>query len=310
MLSTKPKYIVIAHSGGDGVCAASIAVSKLQDPIDLYFSQSYTIKGLIKKLLRTEQHETVRIYILDIHINKSVIELLKPFNKVVYIDHHRHSIKHQGIFPGNIDQYKSSSQLASEYFSALKTPLATLGTICERMLTVSSKDPMLNESVILQKAMISQYDDDKFRKHLVEQMSTGLMPSQIPEIAERNKSCDITFGRLLRQANDNTMTTGNCIIAVINENGKGYGRQIANKLIINRDCTVFLLYPDIERNKIVILARNSNGQENKADLSKFMSMYFDGGGHANAAGGAIEGIDNPGIQIVKDSFEEYMDGIK
>jgi len=309
MLSTKPKHIVIAHGGGDGVCAASIATAKLQYPIDIHFSQSYTIKGLIKKLLRTEQHDKTRIYILDIHINASVVELLKPFNKVVYIDHHHNSIKHKGIFPGNIDQYKSTSQLASEYFSALKTPLATLGTICERMLTVSPTDPMLNESVILQKAMIYQYDDDDFRRYIVQQMSSGLMPSQIPQISDRNKFTDNTMNRLLKQANNNIIQTKNCAIAVIHENVKGFGRQIANKLIHERDRPVFLLYPDIERNKIVILARNSNGQENKADLSKFMSMYFDGGGHANAAGGAIDGIDNPGIKMVQDSFDEYIQNI-
>lgn len=310
MLSTEPKHIIITHGGGDGVCAAAIATTKLQYPIDLHFSQSYTIKGLIKKLLRTEQHDKTRIYILDIHINASVVELLKPFNKVVYIDHHHNSIKHKGTFPGNIDQYKSTSQLASEYFSALKTPLATLGTICERMLTVSPTDPMLNESQILQKSMICKYDDDDFRRYIVQQMSNGLMPSQIPQISDRNKFTDNTMNRLLKQANNNIIRTKSCAIAVINENGKGFGRQIANKLIHERDHPVFLLYPDTERNKIVILARNSLSQKNKIDLSKFMSMYFDGGGHANAAGGVIDGIDNTGIKIVTESFEEYLDGIK
>lgn len=306
MLLTEPKHIIIAHGGGDGVCAAAIASAKLQCPIDLYFSQSYTIKGLIKKLLRTEQHDKTRIYILDILINASVVELLKPFNKVVYIDHHHNSIKHKGIFPGNIDQYKSSSQLASEYFSALKNPLATLGTVCERMLIVSPTDPMLKESQMLQKAMICKYDDDDFRRYIVQQMSSGLMPSQIPKITDRNNLADNIMNRLIKQANNNIIKTKSCAIAVIHENGKGFGRQIANQLISKRDHPIFLLYPDVERNKIVILARNNSNQKNNIDLAKFMSMYFNGGGHANAAGGAINGIDNPGIEIVKESFEEYL----
>lgn len=308
MLPEPIKYIVIAHGGPDGICAASIAVSKLEDPIDLYFSQSYTIKVLIKKLLRTEQHDKVRIYILDIHINKSVIELLQKFNKVVYIDHHQHSVKHKGIFPGNIDQYKSSSQLASEYFSALKTPLATLGTIADKMLSVSPNDPMLQEITILQKAIVCKFDDDDFRRNCVEQLSSGLMPSQITAIKERVKRSEYTLNRLIKQATSNLVETKNCAITFTDENAKGFGRQIVNNLISDQDYPIFLLYPDKERDKIVILARNSS-QKNNIDLSEFMSNYFNGGGHPNAAGGAIEGIHNPGVNMVKDNLEEYMDGM-
>lgn len=307
-MSDKIKYVVIAHGGSGGICAAAIAISKLEDPIDLYFSQSYTIQGLVKKLLRTEQHDKIRIYILNIHINAATIELLKKFDRVVYIDHHRHSVKHKDIFPGKIDQYKSSSQLASEYFSALKSAseLATIGTISDRMLSVSPNDPMFQESLLLQKSIIHFYDDEEFRKYLVEQMSGGLLPSQINGVKERAKNSENTLKRLIKQANSNIVDTKTCAITTINENGKGFGRQIANYFSADRDYPVFLLYPDIPRNKIVILARNNFRQKNTIDLSKFMSAYFNGGGHATAAGGVIEGLDNPGIDMVKKCFEEYL----
>lgn len=302
----KIKHIIIAHGGGDGVCAASIAASKLEYPIDIHFSQSYTINGLIKKLIRTEQWDKVRIYILDIHINQSCIDLLNKFNKVVYIDHHRNSIKYNKCFPGNINQYKSSSQLASEYFSVLKTPLTTLGTICERMLIVSPKDTMLKESVFLQKSLISQSNDDDFRRYMVQQMSTGLMPSEIPGAKKRVEFSEDKTTRLIKQANSNIIETKTCAITTINENLKGYGRQVANSISVDRDIPVFLLYPDIPRNKIVIIARKKSNQKNDIDLSNFMSIYFNGGGHTSAAGGAIDGLDNPGVKIVIDNFEEYL----
>jgi len=303
---SKIKHVIIAHGGGDGVCAASIAASKLEDPIDIYFTQSYTIEGLILKLLRTEQKENVRIYILDIHINDRVVELLKKFNRVIYIDHHSHSIKNQGIFPGNIGQYKSSSQLSSEYFSNLKSPLATLGTISDKMLSVAGSDPMLEESILLQKSMICKIDDDGFRTLLVERMSSGLMPSQIPEVLERNRCTDNTINRLMKQADQNIIETGKCGITTLNENVKGFGRQIANNLVAERDHPVFILYPDTKRDKIVIIARNNSSLKNNIDLSRFMSIYFSGGGHPNASGGAIEGINNDGIQMVKDCFHEFI----
>ena len=313
------KYVIITHGGGDGVCAAAIAVSKLEDPIDIYFSQPYTIIGLIRKLIRTEQKsrndpnvDKLRIYIMDIHINDAVVKLLKKFNKVVYIDHHSNSVKNKGEFPGKIDQYKSSSQLAAEYFSALKSPLANLGTVCDKLLSLPASDPMLKESILLQKSIACSIDDEEFRKHLVEQLASGLLPSQIPGVMKRSKCTDEEINRLLKHANKNILEVKNpkCAITYINDNIRGFGRQIARQLISERNYPVFLLYPDISRNKIVIIARNNHdlkGREDSAniDLAMFMKIYFSGGGHYNAAGGAIEGIDNPAVQMVKECFEEY-----
>ena len=316
-LSENIKHVIITHGSGDGVCAAAIAVSNLEDPIDIYFSQPYTIKGLIRKLIRTENVDKLRIYIMDLHVDDAVVTLLKRFNKVVYIDHHPNSVKNIGEFPGNINTYKSTSQLAAEYFSALKSPLAILGTICAKLLSLPVSDPMLKESILLQKSIACRIDDEEFRTHLVEQLASGLLPSQIPGVVKRSKSTDNEINRLLKHANENLLEVKDpkCAITYLNENVRGFGRQVAHRLISGRNYPVFLLYPDIPRNKIIIIARNNHEFKNRGDsanidLAHFMQIYFDGGGHPNAAGGVIDGIDNPGVQIVKEYFKEYSDGIK
>ena len=316
-LSENIKHVIITHGGGAGICAAAIAVNKLDDPIDIYFSQTYTIQGLIRKLIKTENVDKLRIYIMDLHLNDATITLLKRFNKVVYIDHHPNSMDLVGIFPGKIDQYKSSSQLAAEYFSALKSPLATLGTICDKLLSLPSSDPMLKESMLLQKSIAYNINDESFRTYVVEQLSSGLLPSEIPGVPKRSRCTDDKINQLLKQANENLLEVDDpkCAITYLNENAKGFGRQVARRLIAKRNYPVFLLYPDIPRNKIIIIARNNYDLKRKEhndntniDLAKFMSIYFSGGGHPNAAGGAIEGIDNPAIQIVKECFEEFSVG--
>lgn len=313
-LSKNIKYIIITHGGGDGICAAAIAVSKLEDPIDIYFSQTYTINGLIRKLIRTNDVYKLRIYILDLHINDDLITLLKRFNKVVYIDHNPNSVNSIGMFPGKIDQYKSSSQLAAEYFSALKSPLATLGTVCDKLLTLPSSDPMLKESMLLQKSIACSIDDEEFRKYLVEQLASGLLPSQVPGVIKRGRCTDDQINRLLKMANENILEVNNpkCAITYVNKNIRGFGRQVAHRLISKRNYPVFLIYPDIPRNKIIIIARNNynlkktEGNDEYIDLAKFMNIYFSGGGHYNAAGGVIEGLDNPAVQMVKECFEEFI----
>ena len=315
-LSENIKYVIITHGGGDGICAASIAVDKLTDPIDIYFSQSYTIHGLIHKLIKTEDVNKLRIYILDLHIDDDVITLLKRFNKVVYIDHNPNSVNSRGVFPGKIDIYKSSSQLAAEYFSALKSPLATLGTICDKLLSLPASDPMLKESMLLQKSIACSIDDEEFRKHLVEQLSSGLLPSQIPGVLKRGRCTDDKINQLLKQANKNILEVKDPKYAItyVDENVRGFSRQVARRLIAKRNYPVFLLYPDILRNKIVIIARNNfdlnkrDASDADIDLAQFMHIYFSGGGHPNAAGGAIEGLSKPGVQMVKEAFEEFSRG--
>ena len=85
-------------------------------------------------------------------------------------------------------------------------------------------------------------------------------------------------------------------------------------MIAKRDYPVFLLYPDIARNKIIIIARNNYNHMKKEDgdsaninLAQFMRIYFSGGGHSNAAGGAIDGIDYPMAQKVKENFKKFME---
>lgn len=309
MKKSTNKYVIITHGGGDGICAAAIAVSKLEDPIDIYFTQTHTINGLIRKLIRTEDVAKLRIYIMDIYINDDLITLLKRFNKVVYIDHNPNSVNIRGVFPGKIDPYKSSSQLAAEYFSALKSPLATLGTICDKLLSLPASDPMLRESILLQKSIACSIDDEEFRKHLVEQLASGLFPSQVQDVLKRGRSTDDKINHLLKKANENLLEVNNpkCVITYVNENIRGFGRQVAHKLIANRNHPVFLIYPDIPRNKIIIIARNNYNLTNDGtiDLDKFMRIYFTGGGHPNAAGGVIIGLDNPAVQMVEQSFKEF-----
>lgn len=317
-MSDKIKYIIITHGGGDGICAAAIAVNQLDDPIDIYFSQTYTLNGLIQKLIRTEDTDKLRIYIIDLHMDDNLITLLKRFKKVVYIDHNPNSVKNSGIFPGKIDQYKSSSQLAAEYFSALKSPLATLGTICDKLLSLPASDPMLKESILLQKSVACSIDDEEFRTHLVEQLASGLLPSQIPGVLKRGRCTDDNINHLLKLANENILEVKDhkCAITYINKNIRGFGRQVARRLIETRNYPVFLIYPDVPRNKIIIIARNNYNLKNKEDnggyidLAKFMGVYFSGGGHPNAAGGVIEGLDNPAVEMVKECFEKYLEGLK
>ena len=236
---------------------------------------------------------------------------------MVYIDHHAESMDQQGIFPGKIDQYKSSSQLAAEYFSALKSPLATLGTVCDKMLSLPASDTMLKESMLLQKSIACSIDDEEFRKYLVEQLASGLLPSRIPGVLKRGRCTDDRINLLLKQANENLLEVNDpkCAITYVDKNIKGFGRQVARRLIAKRNYPVFLLYPDIPRNKIIIIARNNydlkrreDGDSADINLAQFMSIYFSGGGHPNAAGGAIEGLDYPAVQMVKEKFEEFMRG--
>lgn len=311
------KSIIITHGGGGGICAAAIAAMKLEDPIDIYFSQSFSINGLLRKLIKTEDVDKLRLYILDLTIDDKAVKLLNGFNKVVFIDHHHNSIEYQGKFPGKIDQYKSSSQLASEYFSALKSPLATLGTICDKMLSLPASDPMLKESILLQKSIACNIDDEKYRKYLVEQMSSGLLPSQIPGVPKKGRCTDNKISQLVKQATENILEVQDpkCAIACCDKNVRGFGRQVAHRLIEERNYPVFLLYPDNLRDKIIIIARNNfdlkkiestDGAD--IDLAQFMHTYFTGGGHPNAAGGVINGVNNPGVDIVKDCFEKFVRG--
>ena len=77
----KIKYVIIANGSGDGLCAAAIAVNKLKDPIDIYFSHTFIINGLLHKLIETENVEKIKIYIMDLHVNNDTTTLLKQFSK-------------------------------------------------------------------------------------------------------------------------------------------------------------------------------------------------------------------------------------
>jgi len=157
------KQIVITHGDCDGICAAAIAIKQLNDPA-IYFAQPFNLNGLLNKLIRTEDCHNIKLYIFDIEGREdNLSSYLGHFGEVVFIDHHNGSFLFLVVFKGRYDIYRSSSQLTADYFNNNDSYLATIGTVCDKMLRLARADKLYKEADLIRKALVYDIKDDDFK---------------------------------------------------------------------------------------------------------------------------------------------------
>jgi len=293
---TENRRLIISHGDGDGVCACAIAYRALKEDVIVLFAQPFNLHLLLNKMMESgEIYDFREIYIIDIAYSKKTKKMLKkllechsPKPYVYWIDHHKSSLKVEDDFP----QFKcvvnndySASELCAFYFDQL-TPLARIGSASDKMTMLSRMDDMYDDVESLRMALAVVGVDDVFRFKIMRKLSRGMMPSEIPEIAEKAKICDDERKKFLELA-WNSIAYEDDDLIIVDAHGKniqGHAGSVASEIAISKGKMVFLIYGV---DKTVITGRSHKRIE--VNIGDFMRKYLSGGGHKNAGSSTFYG---------------------
>lgn len=296
--------LIFTHGDGDGICAGAIThralIGKKVNYITIIFTQPFDFHHKLNDLISNgdaEQFDT--IFILDLAYKSNIephLATLERSKQIIYIDHHTNSLDIQNRYDGVINVEYSTSMLCSHYFNVL-TPLAKLGSVCDKKLMLVRDDRILKEAELLRKALTCDVTDDDFRNDVLLFLSYGeLMPSEMPEIIDRARRSDEERDRLLEIAQKNIAYRDDNL-TIINLRGidlSGHAGNIASHFAIENRGTAFIIYGEAK----TIITGRSHKDVYKLHIGNMMRNYG-GGGHRTAGSGNIKNNEDPALVIEK-----------
>ncbi|MEM2302864.1 MAG: DHHA1 domain-containing protein [Candidatus Bathyarchaeia archaeon] len=197
--------IILTHGDCDGVCSAAI-VKMLYPHADVYFTNPSKLLPDLKKFNTPDA-----LVVCDIALNEgewlSVEGELRRISQgfeAVYIDHHQLPVDFPREAKSGVKIYHREDMCASQIVYAVYSDrmeertrrwaavLATYGAISDytedtppasELLNMVDKRVLYLESGVLSEALAVKHDDS-FKKAIIEDLTKGIKPSQIPKLVD------------------------------------------------------------------------------------------------------------------------------
>jgi nanoRNase/pAp phosphatase (c-di-AMP/oligoRNAs hydrolase) len=303
------KSVVVCHGDCDGVISAYLyikhfLIGEYPSNTELIFTQPWRAHIDLRKV----PQEVSELVMLDIALNKEVVNMLLPLtrkSRVVVIDHHVSS----ELFVDSLSKSgvkvvwskaTSTPRLMANVLKLIINPyedlLVRVADVCEG---VEGDEEISKVADVIKLSIARDPGDTNFLNYLIKSMLKGLNISALDEVVKRASIAKWLLNKLLRLMRERSVVVGDYVVTTLTSPesriyagilgiaSTEFAKNVKSDVILIRE----------EEGKVVVTVRSF--KRNALKICKLISEKLGGryGGHVEAASATLTNISLEKVQL-------------